>query len=213
MEKQIRLTPEELYFMASLMGAKYIDYAYIAAMNDIQQNYDLYKRETQASLVEKGILDEDFSGNVEISAQAKALLSPIFFGTFESSVDICYIKEDARRVEVNKFHFLDGQVIHVEGKEKELIITSIGKEELHKFAERLISDNYKAESKELDEGIQPKDVTRVLAVKNIDVAKKNEVKVFADANGIICCETAEGKFMQLDADTFINTVFETIWRA
>ncbi len=89
MEKEIILTPEELYYLGTLLQAKYIDYAYVAAMDDIGQNYKLFEKETGAALVSKGILLEDFSGNTEISEAAAGLLRPIFFGETETSIDIC----------------------------------------------------------------------------------------------------------------------------
>ena len=59
------LTPKELYCLGGILSARYIDYAYIAALDDIGQDYALFEKETRASLVAKGMLEEDFSGLAE----------------------------------------------------------------------------------------------------------------------------------------------------
>ena len=37
MQHEFVLTPKELYFLGSIFRARYIDYAYISAMDDIQK--------------------------------------------------------------------------------------------------------------------------------------------------------------------------------
>ena len=73
MQKEVILSPEELYDLGTRLQARYIDYAYVAAMEDIGQNYPLFERETGAALVKRGILEEDFSGTVTISAEVEGL--------------------------------------------------------------------------------------------------------------------------------------------
>ena len=80
MMKEIVLTPEQLYFMGRLLQAQYIDYAYVAAMNDINQNFTLFETEAKASLVSARILMEDFGGNVEVDPTVLGILTPIFSG-------------------------------------------------------------------------------------------------------------------------------------
>ena len=54
------LTPRELYCLGGILNAKYIDYASIAALDDIRHDFALFKEETLASLVDKVILKEHF---------------------------------------------------------------------------------------------------------------------------------------------------------
>ena len=84
---QIQLTPEELFFLGRLMDAKYIDYDYYAAMGDIQKQFDVREREALSGLEEKGAIEESFSGEIEISEEAAALMRPVFFGTCETRLD------------------------------------------------------------------------------------------------------------------------------
>ena len=49
-ENEITLSPEELYYLGSVLQAKYIDYAYVAAMDDIGQNYALFESEAKESV-------------------------------------------------------------------------------------------------------------------------------------------------------------------
>lgn len=213
MEREVRLSPEELYFMASLMKAQYIDYTYVAAMQDIEQRYALYKHETQAKLVKKGLLDENFSGDIDVLPTAQELLTPIFFGEFESSVDICYVQEEERRVEVNRFHFYEGSVIHVQNDGAELLIRRIDADKVHRFAEELLPHDYVGVTQELDCPPNTMDISRVLAVKCIEIGKKKSVDVFIEANGNMCFEKSDESFVQLSRDEFVGAVLSTIWRA
>ena len=43
---ECRLTPVELYFLGVLLNAEYIDYEYIAALPDIQNNYRVIEEQT-----------------------------------------------------------------------------------------------------------------------------------------------------------------------
>ena len=85
--KELKVTPMELYFLGVQMQAEYIDYSYIAAMPDVQQRYALHEQETLEYLEERGLIEEDFSGNVEVDEEAAELLAPVFWGTVEGRVD------------------------------------------------------------------------------------------------------------------------------
>lgn len=87
MKKELKLTPVELFFLGAQMNAKYIDYNYIAAMPDIQKRYALHEQRALEELEERGILEEDFSGNVELDEEIRELLEPVFFGDVESRLD------------------------------------------------------------------------------------------------------------------------------
>lgn len=86
MRTKWEVTPVELFFLGVQMNAKYIDYQYIAMMPDVQKNYSFHEQKTLERLEEKGILEEDFSGIVEIEEEIKELLLPVFFGETESRI-------------------------------------------------------------------------------------------------------------------------------
>mgnify|MGYP000429586944 CR=1 FL=1 len=74
MENAIKLTAEELYYLGGLMQAKYIDYDYISAMGDIQKNYRMYESNAVDGLAGKGLIEEDFSGEITVSVSIEELL-------------------------------------------------------------------------------------------------------------------------------------------
>ena len=212
MVPEIQLTPQELYFMGSLMKAKYIDYTYVAAMEDIEQNYRLYRNRTRASLASKGCITEDLDGNIDIQDIAKIFLEPVFFGGFESSVDICYVQPEQRRVEVNKFHFLEDRITYVTGSDTALILQRVDNLFLDSFASKLLPSEYSIPTKELESRPPSEEISKVIAVKNVEIGKKNSVLVFAEANGLMFVEHDENSFTQLSRNDFISSVLGTIRR-
>ena len=84
MGKTITLSPQELYFLGTVLDARYIDYDYISHMPDIQKRYSVHEQETMSQLADKGYVDEDFSGNVTVNDEIRELLEPVFFGEIEA---------------------------------------------------------------------------------------------------------------------------------
>ena len=83
----MHLTAVELFFLARIMDARYVEYAYIAAMPDIQIGFGTHERDTLETLEERGLIEEDFSGNTEVDEEAADLLHPVFFGETETHLD------------------------------------------------------------------------------------------------------------------------------
>lgn len=204
MEKEVIISPEELYFLGSLMQAKYIDYSYVAAMGDIQQNYALFEKEAQASLVNAGLLMEDFSGNIELDADAAALLRPIFFGEVETSVDVCTIREDRRGVDVYKLHFHDGRITLVTGAKKKLKLSFIDELGVDQLVNSLLPAGYDAAGGETTD-LSGKTVTRVMSVKSAKIGGTSVVAAYLEADGVIYQER-EAKLVSIGAQQFISDV-------
>lgn len=87
MEDKVTLTARELFFLGRCMDAVYIDYAYIAAMPDIQKFYALHEQRALEALEDLELIEEDFSGNVLVTDGARELFRPVFFGGTESRLD------------------------------------------------------------------------------------------------------------------------------
>lgn len=189
MNKEIILTPEQLFFMGRLLQAKYIDYAYVAAMNDINQNFALFETEAKAALVSTGVLMEDFGGNVEVDPAVLSVLKPIFFGEIETSIDICSIGE-TNTVSMYKYHFHDGAVTEVTGEKGKLIIKSADQIAIRERVESLISENYAAENKVVDT-IDKAHITRFIAFKQIHVGMTSMVKTYIESDGVFYQEKEE----------------------
>ena len=144
MYREIILTPGELYYLGRLLQAKYIDYSYIAAMEDISKDYSLFEKETQASLVSSGALIEDFSGNIEIDSSITDVLNPVFFGEFESSIHDCILGEE-QAFTVMKFHLYDAAITMVTHKNGKFILKKIDLLEIKEIIENLLSKEYSCE--------------------------------------------------------------------
>ena len=89
MDKKVKISPEELYAIGRILNAKYIDYAYVATIKEIGASYELFEKEATDGLVSKGILTEDFSGNIMLKDEALDIFNPVFFGDLETSLDVC----------------------------------------------------------------------------------------------------------------------------
>lgn len=198
MEQELILTPEELYYLGGELKAKYIDYAYVAAMGDIQKNYSLYESEVRKSLEKKGILEEDFSGNIEITKEVKELLNPIFFGNFESSIDECIIEDE--NVNSIKFHYLSGKYIGVEIENKTLKIREYADKEIIERFEKLL---YEGENEEnIENRVFRQDVIKkIIVIKNMIIGQESNVKIlFQDDKYMYEENDSEEIIMKSDKD-------------
>ena len=203
------LTPRELYCLGGILNAKYIDYAYIAALDDIGQDFELFKKETLASLVSKGILMEDFSGNMDLDESYAQLLSPIFFGNIETSLNICTIGEELR-VDIYNYHFYNGKVTLVENQNNELFVCEVDSDYILSTVKALLLENYSAESNQVIADFDKSKVTRFFSAKSIDVGKMSQVKTFIEYDDVLCTEVDEAGLISLSAENFIKGVFDII---
>ena len=207
MMKEIVLTPEQLYFMGRLLQAQYIDYAYVAAMNDINQNFTLFETEAKASLVSARILMEDFGGNVEVDPTVLGILTPIFFGEIETSIDICSIGEE-NTVAVYKYHFHDGAVTMVTGENGKLMIKPVDQIAIREQLESLIPESYAA-AQQTVESIDQTLITRFIAFKQLHVGMTSEVKTYIEADGIFYRENDES-IESVTREQFVSDAFEIV---
>lgn len=207
MNKEIVLSPEELYFMGRYLQAKFIDYAYVAAMSDIKQNFALFEKETRNSLVAAGILMEDFSGNLEVDQQVANLLKPIFFGEVETSIDVCKLG-DPNTVSVYKFHFYDGITTMVTGCEGKLLIKAIDQLGIKSMVEDLLPAGYNATAEIITEATE-QSVTRFIAVKSILVGKTAVVKTYIEADSVFYQECEE-YIESVSKEMFISDVYAIV---
>jgi len=209
MTKEILISPKELYYLGSMLQASYIDYAYVAAMEDIGNNYELFEKETAAQLVKKGILIEDFSGNMQVSDVALALLKPIFFGTVETALDVCSLGEKSQ-VDVSKYHFHEGQITSVHGKGENLFICEGSLTVIREKVETIVREDYSCKATEKVAAIKQEDVTRFVSVKSLDYGNKAVVKVYVEANDVMCQELEDGTVESLTRDMFVEAVYDVL---
>lgn len=190
MKKEIILTPEELYYMGALLQAKYIDYAYVAAMGDIQLRREIYESESREGLAKKGILMEDFSGNLDVEPEAKKLMQPVFFGTLESSADVAALtQEDTPDMKGRRFHFYEGRITATEIREDEIHLEVCDEGKLQQWIQTLLPADYEDRPESLSvRELNQEAISRMIVVKSTRVGERAAVKIYAEAKGRIFCE-------------------------
>jgi hypothetical protein len=208
MNPEIILTPEELYYVGKLLKAKYIDYVYIAAMKDIQQNAEAARQDIQRGLSGKGYLSEDFSGDIEIDEKVRTLVEPVLFGNFESSITICEIGETAL-VKSLRFHRNEKRtVLSVMGGDG-LHISEISDDEMKSCVVSLLPKDYLQKTMETGQSVTRESITRVFAFKNMVVGDRAEVKVFFESDGWLCYEN-ENKVSVVEGGYFCDEAYRIL---
>lgn len=101
--RDLTITPMELYFLGKLLGARYIDYGYIAAMPDITKRPAIREQETLELLEDEGLIETDFSGDAEVMPEVADFLHPVLFSGREARLRIGEA--------VHTFHLEDGRAV------------------------------------------------------------------------------------------------------
>jgi len=201
MRKEVIITPNELYYLGTLLRAEYIDYDYIAVMDDIEHDYDGFKSGCQASLSAKGILVESFTGDSNVAEDISALLNPIFFGKKEGSINDMS-KENGTNVDVTKFHYLGDAITMVREKDRNLVVSEISLEDLKKYVSDLLDVGYDLEEKLIRDVISDEESTRIISFKCTSVESKSIVNIIAQVNGVFYYRNSEGKIESLSKQDF-----------
>lgn len=115
MEDMLTLTPEQLFILGTLMNAKHINYDYIASLGEIGRNYSRVRRNCLDTLAQMGVLRERLGGEVSVRPGPKALLSNLFFGEKESSLEIFTLGKAPGHT-ISRFHWLGGTVTQVDAE-------------------------------------------------------------------------------------------------
>lgn len=212
MKKEIILTPEELYFMGTQLQAKYIDYAYVAAMGDIQQRRGIYESESIMNLAQKGLLMEDFSGDVEIMPLARQILEPVFFGELESSIEIASVLTSGKKViQQKRFHFYEDRITAVTMQEDGVHLELADEAQLKEWITSILPKGYYANEVEVPaEALDMKWVSRILAVKSNRVGQRAAVEIYLEFAGVIFQERQAGTARSLTKEKFVLEVLRGI---
>lgn len=144
MDNEIVLSAKELYYLGKLMQARYIDYSYIAAMDDVGKNYSVFESESEKSLSDKGCIEEDFAGEKEVNPVLECLLEPVFFGEREVSVNVCTVGEEPVLNRSN-FHFFEDNITAVDLSDDILKLTTADDGMIRKFVHGILPENYSGE--------------------------------------------------------------------
>ncbi len=170
MGKILTISPQELYFLGTVLEAKYIDYEYIAHMPDIQKRYSVHEQETLSQLADKGYVEEDFSGNVSVSEEISEILAPVFFGEIE--LKLMTGEPGDKELDKCNFHFLDDKITKVSGEDR-LTVTEYSQDELIKAIEECFNGYGKTAEGTFDEEKIEKIVSIICAKANVGSYRKS----------------------------------------
>ena len=177
MDKEIVLSAEEIFYLGKMMSAKYIDYAYVAAMTDISADLQSFEKDTQSKLVKKGYLSENFSGDIELDEEIKCILEPVFFGETETELNVCK-KGDVNTVNCIKYHFYDNKITKIRTSFGDLIVTSVDSLEAEKDLRDIANSlNFSEEIKPVND-YNTEDVSVIISGKAVKIGEKSEVMAF-----------------------------------
>lgn len=207
MDKEIVLSANELYYLGKLLQARYIDYSYIAAMEDVSKNYSVFESESEKSLSEKGYIEEDFAGEKEVNPVLKSLLEPLFFGEREAAVSICTVGEEPVLSCFN-IHFADENITMVDMSDDSLKITATNYETIRKFVCGILPEDYIGECTK-DIKVEKEMVTRLIIVKSAVVGKGSVIKKYIEADGTVFGESDTG-LESMTRDMFVDEVYGVI---
>lgn len=167
MEEKLILTPEQLFFLGTVMEAEYINYDYIAALGEVQRNYSRARRKTMDDLARAGLLRERLSGEVILRPTPKQLLNPVLFGKKESTFEIFKFGKE-RTHDLFRFHWSEDSVTQVQQTEDQLVLSQSSPEQIEALVAEWIRG---AERPMRMEGLLEESVTRILTVKRATVGE------------------------------------------
>ena len=202
MENAIKLTAEELYYLGGQMQAKYIDYDYISAMGDIQKNYRMYESNAVDGLAGKGLIEEDFSGEITVSVSIEELLSPVFFGDFEAEIDICGVQEDSRKIV--KLHTDQDKTTLVELDENQLVLKKMQGNDVVESGK----DIFGFLKDETDENIEfdEQKVSEIYILKNTVIGGESDVRILFRIENSVFMEDENEEIKRINDQDIIQTI-------
>lgn len=201
------LTADQIYALAHIQKAKYLDYYYISLAS---KNVDgLWLSENTKKLVSQGILTEDFSGETTIEPDVESLIKPLFFSTKESSLDIDIFAGSEDFIGY-RFHFGEDKIVMSKTVEDGFEITEISLEDIERIVSKILPANYSAVSEKVDIELKPDNVSRVFVVKNTEVEAKSEVATFVETDGVVYEENEEDEIFSLSGTDFANKVYRIL---
>lgn len=196
-------TADQIYALAYILKANYLDYYYMSLASRRSENDKLWLSENTKQLVSQGILVEDFSGDTTIDSDAEMLVKPLFFSTKESSLDINIFgeKEDNKGY---RFHFLDDKITMTETVEDGFEISEVDPEDVKKIVSSILPVDYSAESVKADIELNAANVSRVFVVKNTELNVKSKVATLLESEGVVYEETAEDGVCSVSGTDFTD---------
>lgn len=178
MEKMI-LTPEQLYFLGECMKAKYIDYDYIAAMHELQRNYQRSRRKYISDLAQLGLVRERLNGEITVRPAPAKLLTNVFFGEVESTLQVIETQEEASSV-TWRFHWHRGDATQVRTAGSAFEVAPCNEETVQSLVFQLV--NTAQEPLPIDR-LNQQQIQKILIAKRTVVGQESVAKIFFEQKG------------------------------
>lgn len=204
----IKIRPEELYFLGELMQAQYINYEYIAAMPDISQAYAAEKTNAIRNLGERGLVSESLRGGIRVSPDLQTLLRPVFFSKTENSLRILTLKPE-HALEILRFHVLDGSVTMMQMTQKQMKLTAVTEEDIRTILQtKLRTCPPKDDGKH-----QPNAAECAVCASSSKVGVGTHQKMFLLQGSDWYCASTSGELVSIPADVMIEQIVSVLKEA
>ena len=198
-----QLTARQLYYLGKLLDAKYIEYTYVSAVEQILDSFETYENEIRDELIAKGYLSEDFSGEITLNDDLKQVVSPLFFSAKEASIDVCQLGED-EDLQSYRIHVMDDKITLVENEEDHLKLENAGREDVEKIIDRILPEDYTDEKAPSISAFEAEKISEMITVKSADPETKCVTKTFVMTGGFLYEESTEDVISSVSKDKFIQ---------
>ncbi len=190
--KELILSPEEIYYIGKVSGGKYLDYDYIAAMQDIGKRGKIKAQEILDGLERKGYAEEDFLGNLEVEPACIEILEPLYQGMYESEL----ILREAQGASVHyKFHHMEKQITSVECRAQDYRVRAQDKEGIEKMLDFLLEADVQTEGREAHIALDQAE--RSIILKGTHIGKDSCLYFYAEK---------AGSFYEIDSEESEETI-------
>lgn len=207
MKQEISLSPEELFFLGRQMKAPYIDYAYIAAMEDVQKSFSSSEQKYLYSLQQKGVLTEDFFGDVTLTEQSYCF-RPLFFGSQEGRLEICGPCGDVKLLDM-RFHFMDGELVISSLSGKQIQFWSAKVEELEAIIKGILNlSEWPMDVSEFEATITEKDASGVYVATFGEADGFSDAKIWFEKDSVLYEKTDSNKAKSVTVENMLSKISE-----
>ena len=176
--KELILSPEEIYYIGKASGGKYLDYDYIAAMQDIGKRGKIKAQEILDGLERKGYAEEDFLGNLEVEPACIEMLQPVYQGMYESEL---ILREESGASVHYKFHHMENQITSVECRARGVPCQGTGQRRNRKMLYSLLEEDVHTEEREAYIAIDQAE--RSIILKGTHIGKDTCLYFYAEKGG------------------------------
>ncbi|MBP5418077.1 MAG: hypothetical protein J6Y58_11210 [Clostridiales bacterium] len=198
------LTADQIYALAYIMKAEYLDFYYITASTRDDNTNWLFDVTNQ--LVSLEILDEDFSGNTTIKPEVEELVKPLYFGKKESSLDIDIFGEKESN-NAYRFHFLDDKITMAKKVNNGYEFSEVKTDDIRNLVSSILPKDYEAESKKAYIKYDENVVSRVFVAKNTELDVKNLIATFVETDGVVYEENESNEIFSLSGEDFNEKLY------